>query len=136
MTLSSVTAPTYDRPVADEHQHALGALRTELGTARTALDRAERALGELERAYRSPSPARARPTRYLEVLVAVYDEGGRPGVDTERFGAIGQRHGYDRRGLGGFFTGGRAPLVRQDGRVMVTAIGRELIDGHLQVEAG
>lgn len=65
------------------------------------------------------------------MLVEVYDRGGHYGLAVEELAAVGMRHGYDRRGLGGFFTGGRAPLTRSDNHVYLTTQGEELMDAFL-----
>ena len=65
------------------------------------------------------------------IEVEVYELGGQHGVDADGLASIGARHGYDRRGLGGFFTGARAPLGRTDGRIRLTAHGAELMDLYL-----
>lgn len=79
----------------------------------------------------APASERARPERYLRLLVDVYDHGGRLGVDSDAFGALGARYAYDRRGLGGFFRGARAPLQLVDGRVRLTLEGERLVDDFL-----
>lgn len=121
-----------DRPgdlLTGPHQ-ALAAIRTELARVRSSVSRIERELNELEATERD-SAARRRPERYLRVLVDVYERGGRHGVDPQEWSAIGSRHGYDRRGLGGFFTGAKAALRRVDDRVLLTAHGERLVDGYL-----
>jgi hypothetical protein len=113
-------------------QHALAAIRGELARVRASMSRIERGLDELEAAGDGPGGmVRRRPERYLRVLVDVYERGGRHGVGALEWAAIGQRHGYDRRGLGGFFTGGRASLRRSEDRVVLTAYGERLVDGYL-----
>ena len=111
-------------------QHAVAAIRTELARVRSSVSRIERALNDLEADERAAA-VRRRPERYLRVLVDVYERGGRHGVDPDEWAAIGQRHGYDRRGLGGFFTGGRAPLRRTDDHVVLTVHGERLVDEYL-----
>jgi hypothetical protein len=93
--------------------------------------RIERGLSELEASERGSVPARRRTETYLRVLVDVYERGGRHGVGSDEWAAIGGRHGYDRRGLGGFFTGVRAPLRRIDERVALTVHGERLVDDYL-----
>ncbi|HLH65693.1 MAG TPA: hypothetical protein VKV27_08320 [Solirubrobacteraceae bacterium] len=112
-------------------QHALAAIRTELSRVRSSVSRIERDLNELEAGERGSGAQRRRPERYLRVLIDVYERGGRHGVAGEEWAAIGARHGYDRRGLGGFFTGANAPLRRIEGRVLLTVSGEQLIDGYL-----
>jgi hypothetical protein len=106
-------------------------IRTELGRLRSSILRIEQELGELEDARQETVARRDRPERYLQVLVEVYEHGGQHGVDADGLASIGARHGYDRRGLGGFFTGARAPLRRTDGRIRLTAHGEELMDSYL-----
>jgi hypothetical protein len=110
-------------------QHALATIRTELARVRSSVSRIERALNDLEAGERAA--VRRRPERYLRVLVDVYERGGRHGVDVDEWAGIGQRHGYDRRGLGGFFTGGRAPLRHIDDLVVLTTYGERLVDEYL-----
>lgn len=118
-------------PAADpgDEAAAISAIRVELGRLREGVGRIERNLGEIERRA-ATRPIRPRPRRYFEVLLAVY-ECGPHGMDREQFGALGAEHGYDRRGLGGFFTGARAALRQSDGRVRLTAEGKRLLDHHL-----
>jgi hypothetical protein len=117
---------------ATESAHAVAAIRTEVGRLRSSLVRIEQGLSALEAAEQPASAsARARPERYLRVLVDVYERGGRHGVDPDGLAAIGAEYGYDRRGLGGFFTGTRAPLRRVDERVVVTPHGQRLVDVYL-----
>lgn len=127
-----------DRPPADEPNvdpaHNVAAIRDEVLRLRSGLTRIEAELAALERSQDRGGPARERPERYLKVLVGVYERGGRHGADPEVFGAIGREHGYDRRGLGGFFTGARAPLRRNGERIALTPYGEHLVDvylGHL-----
>lgn len=119
------------RDSGEEPQHALASIRTELARVRSSVSRIERGLNDLEASERASASARRRPERYLRVLVDVYERGGRHGVDPSEWAAIGSRHGYDPRGLGGFFTGGRAPLRTVDGRVLLTASGERLVDEYL-----
>jgi hypothetical protein len=109
----------------------IAAVRSELAAIRASLERTERTLSEFEVAAVA-QPARNRPDRYLQVLVGIYDSGGRHGVDADTLAAIGDRHGYSRRGLGGFFTGARAPLERSGDRVRLTVEGERLVDGWLR----
>jgi hypothetical protein len=111
--------------------YTAGTIRAELTRVRQSLRIIEEALSELDEDRASAHAARARPERYLRVLLAVYELGGRHGVDAEGLAAIGQEHGYDRRGLGGFFTGARAPLRRSGSRVRLSASGAQLLDDYL-----
>jgi hypothetical protein len=115
----------------EDAEHALASIRMELERVRSSVSRIERGLSELEASERATATARRRTERYLRVLVDVYERGGRHGVALGEWAAIGSRHGYDRRGLGGFFTGVRAPLRRIDERVVLTAYGERLVDGYL-----
>jgi hypothetical protein len=123
-------APDSDAPHVDA-SHAYAAIRAELARLRAGLGRIETEVAGLEREHRPRGETRDRPERYLRVLVDVYDRGGRPGVKAEAFYAIGKGHGYDRRGLGGFFTGTRAPLRRIEDRIVLTPQGEYLIDRYL-----
>lgn len=131
-----MAADDADAALADPVQ-ALASIRSELAQLRAGVGRIERDLAILDASQRTLGhAARERPERYLRVLVDVYDRGGRPGVDPEGFAAIGVAHGYDRRGLGGFFTGGRAPLRRDHGQIRLTPYGEQLVDLYLQRLAG
>lgn len=105
-------------------------IRSELEVLRRAVSRIETQLATLEREDPG-TPAKERPRRYYEVLADVYDQGGRLGLDFEAFGRVGERHGYDRRGLGGFFTGARAPLRRKEGTVVLSPFGEGMLDSFL-----
>lgn len=122
---------TGDPDASDDAGQALATIRTELARVRSSVSRIERALNELEANDRASAMVRRRPERYLRVLLDVYERGGRHGVGSEEWAAVGQRHGYDRRGLGGFFTGGRAPLRRTDDHVVLTVHGERLVDEYL-----
>lgn len=121
---ASATAPT-------DVGRAVAAIRAELAHIRTSFAHIEQELLDLEATNPQPASRRERPERYLRVLVEVYEYGGQHGVDADGFARIGARHGYDRRGLGGFFTGARAPLSRHNDRIRLTASGDELMDSYL-----
>lgn len=123
------TLPSHDP--GEDPRHALAAIRSELARVRASVSRIERSLSELAASERTSMTVRGRPEPYLRVLVDVYERGGRHGVGADEWAAIGDRHGYDRRGLGGFFTGGRAALRRVDGRVVLTIYGERLVDEYL-----
>ena len=112
---------------------AIPAIREELARVRAAMQRIEAALTLLENGPEPERPARARtrPDRYYLVLLGVYER-GRQGVDSEQFGRLGAEHGYDRRGLGGYFVGARASLRRDGDRIHLTAEGLALIDEYLE----
>ena len=119
-------------PPATDPAQAIASIRAEVGRLRSGLLRLEENLDALELAgLQSPEPDRQRPERYLRVLVDVYEHGGQHGVDGDGLAAIGSAYGYDRRGLGGFFTGRRAPLRRVEGRVTLTPYGQHLVDVYL-----
>jgi hypothetical protein len=67
------------------------------------------------------------------VLVAVYERGVH-GVSSEELADLGRAHGYDRRGLGGYFAGARAPLRLVGGRVALTTEGARLVHEYLERE--
>lgn len=115
----------------EDPEHALASIRSELARIRTAAGRIERGLAELEAGAAASVRTRPRPARYLQVLVDVYDLGGRHGVSLEEWARIGAARGYERRGLGGFFTGVRAPLRHFEGRVVLTVFGERLVDEYL-----
>ena len=106
-------------------------IRAELERVRSSLRRIEEVLATLDLPRPPPDDARQRSGRYMRVLVEVYDHGGRQGVGPDELAAIGARYGYDRRGLGGFFTGANAPLRRVDQRVQLTVYGEHLLDAYL-----
>jgi hypothetical protein len=114
---------------------AAAAIRAELPKLRTALVRIEEAVEQLPREAPRASVERERPERYFRVLVDVYERGGRHGITRELLGEIGERHGYDRRGLGGFFAGDRAPLRFVVDRARLTAEGLRLVDAYLREAA-
>jgi hypothetical protein len=116
---------------AEDPQHAVASIRTELARVRASVERIERGLSDLEASEPTTGRGRRRPERYLRVLVDIYELGGRHGVSGEEWTAIGNRHGYDRRGLGGFFTGARAPLHQVDSRIALTVQGERLVDQYL-----
>ena len=66
----------------------------------------------------------------LRVLCDVLLKGGV--VTYDEWGAIGQEHGYDRRGLGGYFTGNN-PTIRQifDGKKSITDEGVSQVNSFL-----
>lgn len=117
--------------VPAETGRTVALIRTELGRLRSSILRIEQELGELDDARQQTVVRRDRPERYLRVLVEVYEHGGQHGVDADGLAIIGARHGYDRRGLGGFFTGARAPLRRTDERIRLTVHGEELMESYL-----
>jgi hypothetical protein len=112
-------------------QAAAETIRAELRRARTSLARIEEAVARLSTPPGRSAVERERPDRYYQVLVGVYELGGRHGIAADELGAVGGRHGYDRRGLGGFFAGARAPLRTVDGRVRLTPEGLRLVDVYL-----
>jgi hypothetical protein len=119
-------------PPGSDPAQAIASIRAEVSRLRSGLVRLDEILDALELAgVQSPEPDRQRPERYLKVLVDVYEHGGQHGVDGDGLAAIGSAYGYDRRGLGGFFTGRRAPLRRVEGRVTLTPYGQHLVDVYL-----
>lgn len=124
-----------DKPKADARSTALGApdvapMRAELRRIQSSLARIDAGLAQLERAGHETS-GRPRPGRYYQLLLAVYEH-GRHGIANGPFGDLGATHGYDRRGLGGFFAGRRAPLRLNGDRVHITPEGERLLEHHLQ----
>lgn len=105
-------------------------LRGEVSRLRRSLERVEAALEQLPAREPSPVGPRTRPDRYFRLLVDVYEH-GRHGVAQASFVQLGRRRGYDARGLGGFFLGGRAPLRRRDARVQLTGEGQRLVADYL-----
>lgn len=130
----SATSQDDTRPAASGGSPAVGRLRAELARARASLDAIESELAVLDDPPRS-IPERARPERYYQLLIEVYERGPH-GVSGEELGALARDHGYDRRGLNGYFAGRRAPFSREDGRVKLTLEGRRLVHERLRREAG
>jgi hypothetical protein len=105
------------------------ALRTELWRVREGLDRLDAQLARLAEDDEAPA-GRLRPERYYLVLLAVYERGPH-GASTDELATIGARCDYDRRGLGGYFAGKRAPLRSEGGRVRLTVEGNRLVREYL-----
>lgn len=124
------SVPAVPTPPADETAAAaLAAIRGEVARMREGLDGIESGLQRLERQQRSTE--RARPARFYAVLVGVYEHGIH-GIDDDALTELAAAHGYQRRGLNGYFTGARAALRRSDGRVVLTPEGHRLLDAHLR----
>jgi hypothetical protein len=95
--------------------------------ARTGLDRLE---AVVERDSRGDAPAAPQPPageedayrRWWSLLADVEARGGR--MTADGFRALARRHGYDPRGVGGFFSGANATMRREDDVVELTAVGR------------
>lgn len=100
--------------------------RLQVTRLRAGLEDLEATLDRLSVAPGRASQARRRPDRYFQLLVDVY-EWGRHGVAGDGFAELGRARGYDARGLGGFFVGALAPLLRQDQRVVLTVEGHRLV---------
>jgi hypothetical protein len=118
---------------AEDVRAAAAAIRAELRKLRASLARIEETVDSLPgRERRRGRPGeRSRPERYYRVLVGVYERGGRHGITAEELGAVGGEHGYDRRGLGGFFAGAQAPLRLAEGHARLTPEGLRLVDRYL-----
>jgi len=122
--------PSASRPPADEPDAAaLATIRGQVARMREGLDGIESALQSFERQQRNTE--RERPARFYDVLVGVYEHGFF-GIDDAALAELAGEHGYQRRGLNGFFTGARAALRRSEGRVVLTAEGHRLLDGYLR----
>lgn len=107
---------------------ALAVIRSAVARSRESLDSIESALQSLDRQRRSTE--RARPLRFYNVLVGVYEHGVH-GIDDQSLTDLATANGYQRRGLNGFFTGARAALRRSAGRVVLTPEGHRLLDNYL-----
>jgi len=105
------------------------ALRTDLWRLREGLDRLDAQLARLAEEDEAPA-GRLRPERYYLVLLAVYERGPH-GASTDELATIGAGCDYDRRGLGGYFAGKRAPLRSEGGRVRLTVEGTRLVREYL-----
>ena len=105
-------------------------MRAELRRVQARLVRIDADLAQLERAEPTAA-ARPRAERYYQLLLSIYEH-GRHGVDAERLGRLGAVFDYDRRGLGGFFAGRRAPLRRTGDRVQLTPEGERVLERHLE----
>lgn len=124
------TVPAPPRPAIDEPDTAaITAIRGQVARMREGLDRIDSELQSLERQRRTTE--RARPARFYEVLIGVYEHGVH-GIDDTALTRLANAHGYERRGLNGFFTGARAALRRNEGRVVLTPEGNRLLDTHLR----
>ena len=119
---------------ADHEPNPITAVRGQIARLRESLDVIDADLKRLE-AVRPVAIDRVRPVRYYDLLIGVY-ETGRHGIDSDALAALAAVHGYDRRGLNGFFTGGRAPLRRHGDRVVLTPEGHRLIALRLEELAG
>jgi hypothetical protein len=109
-------------------------IRGELAAIRASVDALERVLARLEEEPATRRPARARSDRYYQLLIEVYERGPH-GVSADELDELARHHGYDRRGLNGYFAGLRAPFRRDGGRIQLTLEGHRLVHDRLQHEA-
>ncbi len=124
------TMPDMRRAATDEPDaSAIAAIRGQVARMREGLDRIDSELQRLERQRRNTD--RARPARFYEVIVGVYEHGVH-GIDDDALAELAKAHGYQRRGLNGFFTGARAALRRSEGRIVLTPEGSRLLEAHLR----
>lgn len=122
--------PAPPRAAIDEPDaSAITAIRGQVARMREGLDRIDSELQSLERQQRTTE--RARPARFYDVLVGVYEHGIH-GIDDAALTRLANAYGYQRRGLNGFFTGTRAALRRSEGRIVLTPEGNRLLDAHLR----
>jgi len=99
--------------------------------ARAALDRLE---AHLDRDTAEQDPDVPRPPagqeetwrRWWSLLSTVAANGGT--MDANDFRALAVEHGYDPRGIGGFFGGQNSTMRRTDDTVELTARGRREVD--------
>ncbi|MHB8657634.1 MAG: hypothetical protein ACYC91_06720 [Solirubrobacteraceae bacterium] len=105
-------------------------LRTEIDRIRSALAVIEQEFAKLEGRSRA-LPARSRPDRYYALLIDIYERGPH-GVDGDELDELTRAHGYDRRGVNGYFKGSRAPLQRTGGRARLTVEGVRLVTEQLE----
>jgi hypothetical protein len=116
-------------PEAATDVAAVAAIRRQVANMRDGLSQIESELQTLERQQRTTE--RARPDRFYEVLVGVYEHGIH-GIDDRALAQLASANGYQRRGLNGFFTGARAALRRSGNRVVLTPEGQRLLETHLR----
>ncbi len=107
----------------------VAALRADLRRLREGMDRLDAQLARLSDED-DTAVRRVRPERYYLVLLAIYERGPH-GASPDEFATIGAGCDYDRRGLGGYFAGARAPLRSEGGRVRLTAEGNRLVHEYL-----
>jgi hypothetical protein len=99
--------------------------------ARTLLDRAEERLDAARKGPAlapGPLPPTGEEEAYLRrwsLLVDVEARGGRMSAD--EFRDLAQRHDYDPRGIGGFFSGANSTMSRDGDVVELTPLGRREI---------
>ena len=104
------------------------AARRAITSARTMLDRAEERLDrgrggpELPGGPLPPAGEEASYRRWWSLLADVEARGGRMSAD--EFRELAQRHDYDPRGVGGFFSGPNSTMSREGDTVELTPRGR------------
>ncbi|HSI30265.1 MAG TPA: hypothetical protein VK951_02940 [Miltoncostaeaceae bacterium] len=104
------------------------AARRAITSARTMLDRAEEPLDrgrggpELPGGPLPPAGEEASYRRWWSLLADVEARGGRMSAD--EFRELAQRHDYDPRGVGGFFSGPNSTMSREGDTVELTPRGR------------
>lgn len=97
---------------------------------RTLLEKVRAIETELEQMVGSPGEELEWWDRRCRVLVEVLNRGGI--VTSTEWSDIGRELGYDRRGLGGFFTGGNPTMTPiAGGRHALTEVGRRDAEEYL-----
>jgi hypothetical protein len=114
---------------------AVTRIRGQLDEIRASLAQIERELAGLEEQPPVPRARRIRSERYYEVLIEVYERGPH-GVSASELDELAALHGYDRRGMNGYFAGVRSPLRAHAGRIHLTLEGRRLVHEQLARKAG
>ena len=84
-------------------------------------------LGALNNTDPNPEPQwKADLRKQWGLLKEVDGQGG--DVGSEEWGRLGVKHGYDPRGLGGFFVGSQPLMASQGARRVLTEHGRRFIE--------
>lgn len=76
----------------------------------------------------APTPQWLTQTRKQWGLLHDLRENHNGDLGADQWSLLGQRHGYDPRGLGGFFVGGSPLMARQGERRRLTTHGERFID--------
>lgn len=102
-------------------------------------DRLKRAYGDLGAVLRELGVVEADPAPVTEsqqmavtkkqwLLLNDFKENHNADLGSEDWGRLGREHGYDPRGLGGFFVGSSPLMASQGARRVLTSHGHRFID--------